>query len=168
MKSNKMLYAGIAVLILGIGFAVGTYAYYQNVTTGTATGTVLAWNCNAYNKDTPTDFTFNLGALYPGSQGSGTIRVESSINASYEITFSNFQNIGAEAASHTNLLLYRDASYTQPLGTGSTISGTVAANSTSDKTFYYKWAYGNSAETYSTAAPSVTLTVVCTQVDPNA
>jgi len=47
MKGNKIFYAGIAILILGIGFAVGTYAYYQTTITGQASGTVLAWWCKA-------------------------------------------------------------------------------------------------------------------------
>ena len=88
MKGNKILYAGIAILILGIGFAVGTYAYYQTTVTGNVGGTVLAWQCTA-NSQTAS-FTISLGSLYPGSSGSKTISVGATIAADYTITFNTF------------------------------------------------------------------------------
>ncbi len=160
MKGNKILYAGIAILILGIGFAVGTYAYYQTTVTGNVGGTVLAWQCTA-NNQTAT-FTISLGSLYPGSSGSKTITVGSTIAADYVITFSSFTNMGS-GSNHPNLNLYKDSAHSSIINSGGTLAGTVAAGGTSTATFYYYWPYGTASETYNASAPSVTATVVCTQ-----
>lgn len=160
MKGNKILYAGIAVLILGIGFAVGTYAYYQTTITGTASGTVLAWNCTANGQES--EFTISLGSLYPGSEGSKDITISASIDANYTITFNSFSNMGA-GSNHPNLNLYKDAGHTTVINESDTIEGTVAAGKTATSTFHYYWPYGTAAETYNTSAPSASITVTCTQ-----
>ncbi len=160
MKGNKILYAGIAILILGIGFAVGTYAYYQTTVTGNIGGTVLAWQCTA-NSQTAS-FTISLGSLYPGSSGSKTISVGATIAADYTITFNTFTNMGS-GSNHPNLNLYKDASHSTIINSGGTITGSVTAGGTSTATFYYYWPYGTASETYNSSAPSVTVTVVCTQ-----
>ena len=165
MKGNKILYAGIAILILGIGFAVGTYAYYQTTITGTATGTVLAWNCTANDAGQGDQFQVSLGSLYPGSTGSRSITITSSISAKYSITFSAFTNMG-ESSNHSKLNLYTDSAHASIINAGQTPNvykdKTIAAGGTATETFYYYWPY-DGLETYNSAAPSVTITVVCTQ-----
>lgn len=160
MKGNKILYAGIAILILGIGFAVGTYAYYQTTITGTASGTVLAWNCTANGEES--EFTISLGSLYPGSAGSKDIQIASTIAADYTITFNSFTNMGS-GSSHPNLNLYKDSAHATVINASNTITGSVAAGGTSTATFYYYWPYGTAAETYNASAPSANITVTCTQ-----
>lgn len=171
MRGNKILYAGIAVLVLGIGFAVGTYAYYQNTITGHATGTVLAWNCTADGE--AESFSVGLGALYPGAHGSYSFDIVSAIAANYTVTFSDLTNMGTGAANHPNLKLYSDSGYTTEITEGlEAYSGTTGAGTAGKATitFYYNWpsGYGTGTETdvidtYSTAAPSVDITVLCTQ-----
>ena len=160
MKGNKVLYAGMAVLILGISFAIGTYAYYQTTVTGTASGTVLAWNCTANGKSDA--FTVALGSLYPGSSGSKDITIAASIAADYTITFNKFTNMGA-GSNHPYLNLYKDSGHATVINASDTITGSVAAGGSAKATFYYYWPYGSQVDTYSAAAPSVTLTVTCTQ-----
>ena len=168
MKGNKILYAGIAILILGIGFAVGTYAYYQNTVTGQVSGTVLAWWCKGPNDSA--SFTISLGSLYPGSEGTKTIDITSSMAATYTVTFGTFTNMGS-GSNHPYLNLYKThsgTSYTDLIVAGETITGSTTYDSTSGSykgtaTFYYYWPYGNQVDTYNSAAPSVPVEILCTQ-----
>ncbi len=163
MKGNKILYAGIAILVLGIGFAIGTYAYYQTTITGTATGTVLAWDCDAATGPA----SVQMPNLYPGDAGSFTITVTSEITSSYSIKFTGLTHIGTDS-DRANLKLYQTkngTSYSSEIVNNTTISGTVATNGgTSTKTIYWNWPYGTTGETYSSAAPTFTYTVTCTQM----
>ena len=170
MKGNKILYAGASLAVLAIGFAAGTYAYYQNTITGTASGTVLAWNCTANTKGDGEQFTIPLGSLYPGSSGSKTITIASSILADYKVTFNTFTNMGA-GSNHPNLNLYEDAAMTTKINASSTpkpLTGEVQAGGTAEATFYYNWPYGDpdkgiGKDTYNAAPPSVSVTVTCSQ-----
>lgn len=162
MKGNKILYAGASLAVLAIGFAAGTYAYYQNTITGTASGTVLAWNCTANTKGDGEQFTISLGSLYPGSSGSKTITIASSILADYKVTFNTFTNMGT-GSSHPNLNLYKDSGLATKINASDSISGEVAAGGTQTVTFYYNWPYGTATEAYSSSAPSVSVTVTCSQ-----
>ena len=162
MKGNKILYAGIAILVLGIGFAVGTYAYYQTTITGTAAGTVLSWDCDAVTSPA----TVQMPKLYPGDSGSFTINVTSSITSSYSIKFTGLTNMGTGNATRPNLKIYQTkngTSYSSEIVNNTTINGTITTNGgSSSKTIYWNWPYG-AAETYSSAVPSFTYTVTCTQ-----
>lgn len=162
MKGNKILYAGASLAVLAIGFAAGTYAYYQNTITGTASGTVLAWNCTANTKGDGEQFTISLGSLYPGSSGSKTITIASSILADYKVTFNTFTNMGTRS-NHPNLNLYKDSGFATKINASDTIDGEVTAGGTEDVTFYYNWPYGSAKEDYNSSAPSVSVTVTCSQ-----
>ena len=162
MKGNKILYAGASLAVLAIGFAAGTYAYYQNTITGTASGTVLAWNCTANTKGDGEQFTISLGSLYPGSSGSKTITIASSILADYKVTFNTFTNMGT-GSNHPNLNLYKDSGFATKINASDTIYGEVTAGGTEDVTFYYNWPYGSAKEDYNSSAPSVSVTVTCSQ-----
>ena len=160
MKVNKIFYAGLAILILGIGFAVGTYAYYQTSITGTVGGTVLAWQCTA-NNQTAT-FNISLGSLYPGSAVEKTITVGATIAADYTLTFQEYVDMGS-GSTHPNLNIYSDSAHSSVINTGGTLNGSVAAGGTDDKTFYVYWPYGTTTETYNSSAPSFKVVVTCTQ-----
>ena len=162
MKGNKILYAGASLAVLAIGFAAGTYAYYQNTITGTASGTVLAWNCTANTKGDGEQFTISLGSLYPGSSGSKTITIASSILADYKVTFNTFTNMGT-GSNHPNLNLYKDSGFATKINASDTIDGEVTAGGTENVTFYYNWPYGTAKENYNSSAPSVSVTVTCSQ-----
>ncbi len=162
MKGNKILYAGASLAVLAIGFAAGTYAYYQNTITGTASGTVLAWNCTANTKGDGEQFTISLGSLYPGSSGSKTITIASSILADYNVTFNTFTNMGT-GSNHPNLNLYKDSGFATKINASDSITGEVAAGGSQTVTFYYNWPYGSAKETYNSSAPSVSVTVTCSQ-----
>ena len=162
MKGNKILYAGASLAVLAIGFAAGTYAYYQNTITGNVSGTVLAWNCTAKTKGDGEQFTISLGSLYPGSSGSKTITIASSILADYKVTFNTFTNMGT-GSNHPNLNLYKDSGFATKINASDTIDGEVTAGGTEDVTFYYNWPYGSAKEDYNSSAPSVSVTVTCSQ-----
>lgn len=162
MKGNKILYAGASLAVLAIGFAAGTYAYYQSTITGTASGTVLAWNCTANTKGDGEQFTISLGSLHPGSSGSKTITIASSILADYKVTFNTFTNMGT-GSNHPNLNLYKDSGFATKINASDSITGEVAAGGSQTVTFYYNWPYGTAKETYNSSAPSVSVTVTCSQ-----
>lgn len=162
MKGNKILYAGASLAVLAIGFAAGTYAYYQNTITGTASGTVLAWNCTANTKGDGEQFTISLGSLYPGSSGSKTITIASSILADYKVTFNTFTNMGA-GSNHPNLNLYKDSGFATKINASDSLTGEVTAGGSKEVTFYYNWPYGTAKEDYNSSAPSVSVTVTCSQ-----
>mgnify|MGYP003522890091 CR=1 FL=1 len=161
MKGNKVLYAGIAILILGIGFAIGTYAYYQTTVTGTASGTVLAWSCKANGESS--QFEISLGSLHPGSSGSKSITITSSIAADYVVKFDTLTNLGSGSSSHPYLNIYRDSAHASVINQGGEITGSIEAGGSATATFYYYWPYEPQVDTYNAAAPSIALTVVCTQ-----
>lgn len=160
MKGNKVLYAGIAILILGIGFAIGTYAYYQTTVTGTASGTVLAWNCTANGESS--SFEIPLGSLHPGSHGSKSITIASSIAADYVVKFDTLTNLGSES-NHPYLNIYRDSAHSSVINQGGELTGSIEAGKSATATFYYNWPYDPQIDTYNAAAPSIALTVTCRQ-----
>ena len=160
MKSKNVLYAGIAILVLGIGFAVGTYAYYTNTITGTATGTVLTWTCTADGQTA--SFTKSMGAVYPGTSGSVSFAIASNIAAQYTITFA-LTNMGS-GSNHPNLNIYKDSGHATVINNGGTITGNVAAGGSSTVNVYHYWPYGTASETYNSSAPSYTMTIECRQV----
>ena len=157
MNGKKMLYMGIAVLILGIGFAVGTYAYYQSTKEGSATGTVLYWDCNSGTTTAKQTFA----NMYPGTNGTITFTLKCSIAADYTITFSDYSNLAT--GGHPNLKLYKDSAYATVLSSGGSITGTLTAGSAKTETIYYNWPYGTTTETYSSAIPSFKYTITYNQ-----
>lgn len=159
MKGSKMLYAGIAVMVLCVGFMFGTYAYYQSTMTGTASGNVLAWDCESGTTVSSTAFK----NLYPGGSGTAaTFKLTCSIAADYTITINTLTNMGT-GSNHPNLNLYTDSAYSDVINASDTITGSISAGTATTKSIYYKWPYGTSAETYSSAAPAFTYTITFTQ-----
>ena len=156
---DNILTLGMIVMVLGIGIAVGTYAYYQTNVTGTVGGTVLAWNCDLGSSGVQTSTFANM---YPGSSGSITFNITSTITADYTINITGFSNMNT--GSRAALKLYTDSAHSTAITTSTNITGSVSSNGgTSTKTIYYYWPYGTSAETYITGAPSFTYSITCTQ-----
>ena len=161
LKDNIFTF-GIILVVLAIGIAVGTYAYYQTTVSATVGGTVLAWQCTANNQTS--SFTISLGSLYPGSAVTKTIDLKSTIDAHYVITFGSFQNMGS-GSTHPNLNIYKDSAHATVINSSSTIEGDLTGGAANPVTvnLYVYWPYGTTSEAYNTSAPSVTVTVTCTQ-----
>ena len=161
-----MLYVGIAVLVIGIAFAIGTYAYYSTTITGNATGTTLAYTCTGNNE---TNFTLApFTNAYPGYSATRTISLNASIYTEATINVSSYTNMGA-GSIHPNLLIYSDENHTKAMSDGvNTITTTITPSSSTSVPLYIYWPYGNSAETYDASVPSATITITCNQgVDPS-
>ena len=158
LKDN-ILTVGIIVLVLGIGIAVGTYAYYQSTVSGNVGATVLAWDCKLGSSGVQKSTFANM---YPGSSGSITFNITSSVTSDYTINITGFTNMNS--GTHANLKLYMDSAHSTVITTGTAISGSISSNGgTASKTIYYYWPYGTASETYSSAAPSFTYSITCTQ-----
>ena len=157
-----MLYVGIAILVIGIAFAIGTYAYYSITITGTATGQVLAYTCTGNNT---TNFTLeSFTNAYPGYSATRTISLNASIYTEATINVSSYTNMGESGQAHENLAIYSDESHTKKMSNGvNTITTTITPGTATDVPIYIYWPYGSSAETYSSAVPSATITITCNQ-----
>ncbi len=149
---------GLVGLVIAIGFAIGTYAYYQTTVSGSIGGTVLTWNCDEGNSGVEKSTFANM---YPGASGTITFNVRSSITSDYTIKITGFSNMNS--GTRANLKLYTDSGHSTVITTSTNITGSVSTNGgTSSKTIYYYWPYGT-AESYTAAAPSFTYTITCTQ-----
>ena len=118
-NNNKILYISIAILVLAVGIAFGTYAYYQTTITGTITGSVAKWSFKV--NDQTSAFNINLGELYPGKTGEYAIELsaeDSDLPVVFEIIIQapdafdqwNWENLTKLYALHFNLFF--DPSYT--------------------------------------------------------
>ncbi len=157
LKDN-ILTVGIIVLVLGIGIAVGTYAYYQTTVTGSVGATVLAWDCKLGSSGVVKSTFANM---YPGSSGSITFNITSSIAADYTIHITGFTNMNS--GTHAALKLYTDSAHSTVIATNTNLTGSISAGGTASKVIYYYWPYGTAAETYSNAVPSFTYSITCNQ-----
>ena len=164
MSSKKILYAGIAVLVLGIGFAIGTYAYYQTTVTGSASGTVLYWDCT----QNVSNATTVLNNLYPGKSGSITFNLTCSMEADYSIYITAQTNMGPGNTAHPNLNLYKNSATTvssniiTSSSSSAVATGTLSAGTATTVTLYYNWPYGT-VEEYKTGNPSFTYSITFKQ-----
>ena len=155
-KRRRALIIAIILFLIGLVMIIaGTFAYYQTNVTGSVGGNVLAWNFKANNSTS--SFTITLtpdsalscntattlnSTIAPGTCGSFTINLSTTISANYTITFSNFVNKPA------NLKFYSDSSFnteTDITASGYSITGSLANNGTVAKTIYWKWDFGTSS-----------------------
>ncbi|MBQ4634248.1 MAG: hypothetical protein IJB71_02755 [Bacilli bacterium] len=142
-NNNKILYISIAILVLAIGIAFGTYAYYQTTISGTISGNVAKWSFKANGQTS--SLTIDMGDLYPGTSGAYDIVLsakDSALDVYYELYF---------GYSNLSQYLYGDSAYTLsfdscPIPSGR--YGTIPAGEEITLTFYYNWPYGTSAESY--------------------
>ena len=176
-KRRHIIIVAIILFLVGLIMVfIGTYAYYQTTSTGSVSGTIATWvfkannNASTFNISlTPTQTSRTLNStMAPGTSGSFTITlstVGSALAANYTITFSNFTNIPS------NLKFYSDSSFTTVTditASGYSLTGTLNAGSSIDKTIYWKWDYGTSSSISADSAAadkavSFTATVVGTQ-----
>lgn len=163
LSSKKMLYLGISVLVLGVAFAIGTYAYYQNTITGTASGTILAYTCT---ESGTSDFTINdLNNMYPGYSATRSLSLEATILTTATIQVTSYSNMATNGSAYPNLAIYSDSGHTKKMnGTTNQIVTTITPGSATTVPIYIFWPYGSAAETYNgTATPSATITIICDQ-----
>ncbi|MBQ4634599.1 MAG: hypothetical protein IJB71_04555 [Bacilli bacterium] len=151
-NNNKILYISIAILVLAIGIALGTYAYYQTTISGTISGNVAKWSFTA-NGET-SSLNLDLGDLYPGVSGTYNIELSaenSELDVYYELYIEELNTRGT---------LFWDANYSIGLysynsslhGMARGIYGTIPAGSKISIPIYLNWPYGDSAESYSSAS----------------
>ncbi len=161
VKTNKKnnektkLIMGIAMMVLAVAVAGGTYAYYQSTITGTVSGTILAWDCN---NGTGTNGNVALGNLKPGTQGSFVVKAYTT-NFKFDATFTF--NSGTNVPA--NFKLYKDSAYSTAItyGTAAWTDTNVAKGTTGvSHTVYWKWPIGTSAESApATGTSNLTLTI---------
>ena len=146
-NNNKILYISIAILVLAIGIAFGTYAYYQTTISGTISGNVAKWSFKA-NGET-SSFNLDLGNLYPGVSNTYNIELsaeDSDLDVYYEVFIE-----GSFSYETRYNLLYWDSSYTIPIQYCKTKGkyGIISAGEDVIITLYFNWPYGTAAEYYS-------------------
>ena len=166
LKDNIFTY-GLILMVLAIGVAVGTYAYYQSSVTGTVGGTVLAWDCSLGSSGVQaTTFT----SLYPGKNGEITFNVSASMPVTYQIQITGFTAMNS--GTHANLKLYQTRTGTSPsytfssaITTSTVIEGSItgASGGTSSKTIYFNWPYGTTTEAYNSTQAKFNWQILCTQ-----
>ena len=137
-NNNKILYISIAILVLAIGIAFGTYAYYQTTISGTISGNVASWSFKANNQSST--FSLDFGSLYPGKTGTYNVVLsaeDSELDVYYEFIIHQAQLL----TDH----LYFDAAYTKgPNENGNGyvgMYGTISAGETITIPLYYNWPY---------------------------
>ena len=151
VKRHRRIMIAVVLFLLGLIMVfVGTMAFYQTQVNGSGSGTVLYWNFQANNSMTnfnislaPEQTTRTVNAtMAPGTSGSFTFTLSTSITADYTITFSGFTNIPA------NLKFYTDSSHsteTDITASGYSMTGTLNGGSTTTRTIYWAWPYGTSS-----------------------
>ena len=94
-NNNKILYISIAILVLAVGIAFGTYAYYQTTITGTISGNVSKWEINSMGVE-PVTGAISLGDLYPGKATTYGITIGNSgeLDAYFELYFTDDDAVG--------------------------------------------------------------------------
>ena len=167
-KTNKNAgIIGIALIVLALIISVGTYAYYRTTVTGTITGSILEWNCQAGGSST--NFALTLGDLYPGKTGSWPINLSvANFEANFTISLQNANNVDNLVFKHGNTVLCKSsgnpsgctASYVE------TVNGATTGSGVGTTTITYEWPLGE-AQTEnipeSNSASSITVNIVCSQ-----
>ena len=83
-KNKSKLIAGIAMMVFAIALSAGTYAYYQSIITGTANGTIVAWECKAGGGSST--FTLDLGGDLKPNMATKTVPISLSVK-NFKATF---------------------------------------------------------------------------------
>ena len=173
-KKEKMkLIMGIALMILSVGLAAGTYAYYQTTITGTASGSIVAWECKTNNSSS--SFTLSMGNLKPGSAGTLALNLSvKNFKALFTVKLSNASNIPANLNFYTNSTTQTSATCLSKTGaavsgcnlasTTKTLDATANGSASGTLNIYYNWPLGTTAETPApSGAASIKINVTCKQ-----
>ena len=172
-KNKSKLIAGIAMMVFAIALSAGTYAYYQSVIGGTASGTIVAWECKAGGG--ASTFTLDLGNLKPGV--TNTVPVNLSVKnfkAKFDIKLSgatnlssaiNFYTVGTNQSADNCLSKTGDATTTCKLAsTSTTLDATTSGSATGTVNLYMVWPKGQPEKGPSAASTAkITVNVTCTQ-----
>ena len=148
-KNNKILYISIAILVLAIGIAFGTYAYYQTTISGTISGNVAKWSFKANNQTS--NLNLDLGNLYPGVSNTYNIEL-SAENSDLDVYYELY--IPPTDEWNDGWILYlRENGDWGSAGCSEDndyvgIYGTISAGSKISIPVYLDWPYGNYAEEY--------------------
>ena len=135
-NNNKILYISIAILVLAVGIAFGTYAYYQTTISGIISGNVASWSFKA-NGET-SSFNLDFGSLYPGVSGTYNIELSaeySELDVYYELYLEDHHQL--------NNNLYLDSEHWQNFSAYSYagIYGVIPAGSKITVPIYLYWPY---------------------------
>ncbi|MBQ4634477.1 MAG: hypothetical protein IJB71_03930 [Bacilli bacterium] len=164
-NNNKILYISIAILVLAIGIAFGTYAYYQTTISGTISGNVASWSFTA--NDQSNTLALDFGALYPGKSGTYNLEL-SAKNSDLDIYYEFIVHL--EYPYIITDHLYFDAAYTKgPNQNGNAyvgMYGTISAGETITIPLYYNWPYAGDDAEYEADGSLITsnITIVARQL----
>lgn len=172
-KNKSKLIAGIAMMVFAIALSAGTYAFYQSTINGTASGTIVAWECKAGGG--ASTFTLDLGNLKPGI--TKTIPVDLSVKnfkAKFDIKLSgatnlpsaiNFYTVGTNQSAANCLSKTGTATETCNLAsTSTTLDATATGTATGTVNLYMVWPKGSAENGPSAASTAkITVNVTCTQ-----
>lgn len=173
-KNKSKLIAGIAMMVFAIALSAGTYAFYQSTINGTASGTIVAWECKAGGG--ASTFTLDLGNLKPGI--TKTIPVDLSVKnfkAKFDIKLSGATNLpsainfytAATNQSADNCLSkdYKNTTASCKLAsTSTTLDATTSGSANGTVNLYMVWPKGSAEKGPSTASTAkITVNVTCTQ-----
>ena len=142
-NNNKILYISIAILVLAIGIAFGTYAYYQTTISGTISGNVAKWSFTANGQTS--NLNLDLGSLYPGKSGTYDIVLsakDSELDVYYELYI--------EPNGMLPSFLYWDSAKNFSVGNCRTPGkyGTITAGDEVTLTLYFDWPYDYQEDYY--------------------
>ena len=144
-NNNKILYISIAILVLAIGIAFGTYAYYQTTISGTISGTVAQWSFKANGQTS--SLSIDLGDIYPGKSGTYNVVLsaeDSELDVYYELYV-------VHASYDMASKLFLDSAHTKILHpcVYPGVYGTITAGTTKTVPIYFNWLYDDfGAEEY--------------------
>ncbi len=172
-KEKSKLIAGIAMMVFAIALSAGTYAFYQSTISGTASGTIVAWECKAGGGEST--FTLDLGDLKPNI--TKTIPINLSVKnfkAKFDIKLSgatnlpsaiNFYTVNTNQSADNCLSKTGAATDTCNLAsTSTTLDATTSGTATGTVNLYMVWPKGSAEQGPSTASTAkITVNVTCTQ-----
>ena len=163
-NNNKILYISIAILVLAIGIAFGTYAYYQTTITGTISGNVAKWSFKANGQTS--SLSIDLGDIYPGKSGTYNVVLsaeDSELDVYYELyTITSWWSITSK--------LFLDSAHTKIFDACQFpgVYGTITAGTTKTVPIYFYWPYeseeGDGTDFYVDALDSVSIEIVGQQL----
>mgnify|MGYP004465894479 CR=1 FL=1 len=161
-KEKKSIIAGLALIVAAAGISAGTYAYYQSIIDGRASGTITPWSFTVNEKGDAQEFIATMGDLKPGVSGQIELNMSaaaSGLGVDAVISFNSANNIPA------NMKFYTDSGYTSELDLSKdTITRAINAGKTDSVTIYYNWPKGSAEKGPKTASTAkITVNVTCTQ-----
>ena len=176
-REKTKLVMGIAMMLLAVGIAAGTYAYYQTTISGTVSGSIVEWACTANNSSST--FTLSMGSLKPGSTGTLALNLSvKNFKALFTVSLSNASNIPTNLNFYTHSATQTSATCLSKTGasvsgcnlatTTKTLDATSSGTATGTLNIYYKWPLGTTAETAPTSNQPATIKINVTCKQENA